>query len=191
MYKSDNPFLSLQRIWILLRDFEWLKLASVCLQTQIVTNSEQKQLDKELWGCLLSCCEKILKGKETFLVGDTFTISSVRHGIFLSWSKRSTSCFLVKLSLLAAGFNIVFEHPYASFSSVTQPPNQHQIRRYPLLSLRLSSSVSLKAIFPDFQKFFLSSSPGHLCSASRSIFQHRTYATSHFILYGGCVGKQY
>ena len=63
--------------WIWLRDFEWLKLAAVCLQTVIVTNSkQQQQLDKELWGCLLSCCENILEGKGTFLVNDYLTICS-------------------------------------------------------------------------------------------------------------------
>jgi len=61
---------------------EGLKLTSVFLQKLTVTNREQQQLDKELWGCLLSWCEKILNGKETSLVRNSLMISSVRHTFF-------------------------------------------------------------------------------------------------------------
>ena len=48
--------------WNWLRDFEYLKLASGCLQSLRVRKSlqQQQQLDKELWGCFFFCCEKIL-----------------------------------------------------------------------------------------------------------------------------------
>jgi hypothetical protein len=49
-----------------------------------VTNSKQQQLNKELCGCLLSFSEKISKRAEMFLVGDSFTITSVTQAISLS-----------------------------------------------------------------------------------------------------------
>jgi len=56
-----------------------LKLTSVFLQKLTVTKRGQQQLDKELWGCLLSWFEKILNGNETPLVRNSLMISSVRH----------------------------------------------------------------------------------------------------------------
>jgi hypothetical protein len=50
-YREDRLCL----IWM------WLKVISGCLQTVTVTESERQQLDKEIWGCLLSCCEKMRK----------------------------------------------------------------------------------------------------------------------------------
>jgi len=109
LMKLRNLSQSLQRgqwrIWILLRHFEGLKLASVCLKTLTVTNSELQQLDKELWGRLFSCCEKILKGKATYLVNDSFAVSSDTHATSLSWSKRTSSWCIVQLLPFVVGFN--------------------------------------------------------------------------------------
>ena len=116
-------------IWIWLRDFGGLKLASGCLQTATLTKSEQQQLDNVFWDAWFLALQKILKGKEVFLVSDTSTLFSETWVNYLSWKKRPYPWCFVQVLILAFVFN---KHSPKTILLISIQSNSHsQIKKPP------------------------------------------------------------
>jgi hypothetical protein len=111
--------------------------------------------------------------RKTVIYSDSFTTSLVRNATFVSRWKRLPSWWLVYLFLLAVGFNKYSRTLWCKFQFCHSVKIKYVVILY--ICSGLVSSVSLKALFSQFQKCFRSSFPVHLCSETRRNLHPRTY----------------
>ena len=97
------------------------------------TKSEQQNLDRNLWGCLRSCCEKIPKSAVTLLVSVSFTISSVTQAKFPFLKQANLHDALSSFCLLLFAAVNNLENPDAGFSSVQVTRSTSKPSSYPPL----------------------------------------------------------
>ena len=166
--------------WNWLRDFEWQKLASGCMQTVSVTNSEQQQqLDRELWGCLLSCCENILEGKETFLVNGYLTICSETQILSHEWSVLLHDALCICYRSLLVSIKILGKLFCWFKFGPTHPVKLKTVMVFYYVP-GLGSSVSPRQLFFWISEKFLTVSLERVCSAPWIILHSHTFAISLF-----------